>query len=145
MGARWLRVGVAAAFLLSAQAIAGAWTAPDGELVVTQTSLADFYSFYARNSTNLKLLQDPGGSVVQAGDVRRFGFLLNAEVGLTEKVTANLAIAYFYTQHVSVGDNVQVFTNSRPNTASGLQDFTGNVKYNAISFRSGDPLKPSML
>jgi hypothetical protein len=117
---------------------AAAWTSAEGDLVFTQTSLADFYSFYARNSTNSKLLQEPQGSIVQAGPVRRFGFLLTGEYGLTERVTAQLSLAYFYTQHLSVGDNVEFFTNSERNTQLGLQDFTGSVKY--LAYQTQGPV-----
>lgn len=123
--------------LVANTASAAAWTATEGDLVITQTSLGDFYSYYARNSSNSRLLEQPQGSVAQAGDVRRFGFLLNLEYGLTQRVTANLAVAYFATQHVSVGENIGVFTNSQPNSARGIQDFTGNVKY--LAWQSEGP------
>jgi hypothetical protein len=112
---------------LSAQG--AAWPAQKNELVITETTLLDLYSYYARNSTNLKPLQEYHGSLVQAGDVRRWGFLLGVEYGLTERFTIAANIAFFYTQHLNVGENVRIFTNSEPNTQRGFQDFTGNLKY----------------
>ena len=101
---------------------------------MTESNLLDLYDHYARNSTNSLLLEQPKGSIVQAGNSRRFGFFLNAEYGLIERVTASAGIAYFYTQHLDVGPNVALFTNSQPNTQKGFQDFTGNIKFRAYQY-----------
>lgn len=115
---------------MAAPAAQGApWTVPENELVLTATALGEAYQFYARNSTNERLLQEPGGSVVQAGEIRRVGFFLGAEYGLTDRVTANLGAAFLHTQHLVVGENLRQFTSSKPNTQTGFQDLTGSVKF----------------
>lgn len=133
-----VRFSAAAVALWSGAALAAAWTTPKDDLVITQTSLLDRYDFYARNSSNLKLLEEPGGSVVQAGDVMRLGFLLGVEYGISDRVSAQLNFAFFYTRHFAVGNNVRVFTNSEPNSQFGLQDLTGNLKF--VLFRTQLPL-----
>ncbi len=122
-------LALAAVLCLSSSAFAAAWPTADGELVISQTSLYDYYDIYARHSANRVLLEDVKGSVVQVGPVRRFGFFLNAEYGLTERVSANLGIAYFLTTHEALGDNTKLYTFANPNQQWGLQDFTGQVKY----------------
>ncbi len=98
--------------------------------MITQTSLADFYEIYARNSTNKILLEKKGGSVVEVGTVRRFGFFLTGEYALSDRVTAQLSLGYFYTQHLNVGPNLALFEpDTHPNTQSGLQDLTGLIKF----------------
>src|SRR6185295_16777560 len=109
-------------------------TAKD-DLIITETTLIDFYNIYARNSTNPRLLQDPQGSVVQAGDVRRFGFLLGAEYGVTERFSVTVNVAFFYTQHLNVGENLRLLTNSAPNSQVGFQDLTGNAKFTVFQIQ----------
>ena len=127
-----VRAAAAALLLVSSSALGAAWPTEKGELIVTETTLADFYSYYARNSGNSLPLEEVRGSVVQAGNVYRLGFLLGAEYGITERFSATLNLAFFYTQHLNVGANLRIFTNSQPNTQVGLQDLTGNLKSTLI-------------
>ncbi|MBI3181181.1 MAG: hypothetical protein HYZ28_03455 [Myxococcales bacterium] len=132
-------IAVVAALAVASAAKGAAWTAPPDELIFSQTSLLDLYSFYARNSARaLQPLELAGGNVVQAGSVSRAGFLLTAEYGLGERVAADLSVAYFRTEHHLVGDNVRLFTDSQPNVATGFQDFTGHVKY--LAYRLDGPV-----
>jgi hypothetical protein len=127
------------AVLVPCAARAAAWTSPEGDLVLTQTTLVDYYSLFARNSTNHALLEEPGGSVVQAGKTWRTGFFLSAEYGLFDRVTLSASAAYFLTRQMTVGANNALFTDAEPNSQHGLQDFSASVKYLAYqhAFRNG--------
>ena len=132
VGAVRFAVPLALGLLTASSASAGAWPLPEGELIVSQTTLFDWYDIYARNSTNRRLLEEPQGSIVQVGPVRRLGAILTAEYGFSERLSVQLSVAYFWSRHIAVGRNAELMTNAEPNTQHGLQDLTGNVKFLAF-------------